>query len=150
MIIWRNLWVLVGIAAIGHGSAVGGSMRADPDDGEQVARSTAVYAEACASCHGVELEGQPDWRSPNEDGAYPAPPHNAEGHIWHHPDKLLFRYVRLGGKEAFKDLPAFKSGMPGFRDTLTDRNIWDVLALIMSSWPERAREYQRTVTENDN
>ena len=28
----------------------------------QLARGAAVYAEACASCHGANLEGQPDWR----------------------------------------------------------------------------------------
>ena len=35
----------------------------------------AIYAARCASCHGANLEGQPDWQSAREDGTYPAPQH---------------------------------------------------------------------------
>ncbi len=138
------------IAALAQWPAMAGSARADSDDPEQVARGTRIYAQSCASCHGARLEGQGDWRSPNPDGTYPAPPHDADGHTWHHPDSLLFRYTKLGGREALKDVPGVKSAMPGFGDGLSDQDIWDVLAFIKSHWPERAREYQRAVTENDN
>jgi mono/diheme cytochrome c family protein len=140
----------VAIAVLAPWPAMADSTRADPDDGEQVARGTRIYAESCASCHGGGLEGQGDWRSPNPDGTYPAPPHDADGHTWHHPDSLLFRYTKLGGQEALKDVPGVKSAMPGFGNALSDQDIWDVLAFIKSHWPERAREYQRAVTENDN
>ena len=36
----------------------------------------------------------------------------------------------------------FKSGMPGFGETLTDAEIWDVLAYIRESWPPRERKAQ--------
>ena len=56
-------------------------------------------------------------------------------------------YLRTGDKSV---LPGIKSAMPGFDDTLKDQDIWDVLAFIKSHWPERAVEYQRAITENDN
>ena len=64
--------------------------RADPNDAAQVAEGRAVYAAQCASCHGANLEGQPDWRVRLPNGRLPAPPHDASGHTWHHPDKALF------------------------------------------------------------
>ncbi|MDZ4135938.1 MAG: hypothetical protein U1D06_10165, partial [Paracoccaceae bacterium] len=27
-----------------------------------------LYVQQCAACHGTNLEGQPDWRSPDETG----------------------------------------------------------------------------------
>lgn len=130
-------------------SVAGSPSPADPDDPDQVARGAEVYAEACATCHGAALEGQVDWRSPKPDGTYPAPPHDAGGHTWHHADSLLFRYTELGGAEALKDVPGVRSGMPGFAGTLSDQDIWDVLAFIKSHWPEDMRQYQHAVTENE-
>ena len=49
----------------------------------------ALYEQHCAACHGANLEGQPDWRSPDESGLYPAPPHDETGHTWHHDDAML-------------------------------------------------------------
>ena len=36
--------------------------QADPDNAEQVALGQQVYTSFCAGCHGVNLEGQPNWR----------------------------------------------------------------------------------------
>lgn len=142
-------WIMVAVVALAGGPSFAGSPLAAPGDTGQVERGAAIYGEACASCHGAQLEGQPNWRSPNPDGTLPAPPHDAEGHTWHHSDKLLFRYVKLGGKEVFKDIPGVKSAMPGFSETLSDDDIWNVLAFIKSHWPEQARAYQEAVTAND-
>ena len=57
-------------------------------DADTIALGRQVYAANCASCHGAELEGQPDWGEPLPNGRYPAPPHDASGHTWHHPDAL--------------------------------------------------------------
>lgn len=103
-----------------------------------------LYAEQCASCHGANLEGQPDWRAPDENGVLPAPPHDETGHTWHHDNQLLFEYTRLGGAEALaaRGVSGFASGMPGFGGTLTDKDIWDVLAYIRSTWPDRVQKIQ--------
>ena len=56
------------------------------------------YQEYCASCHGVNLEGQSNWRSRNEDGTLPAPPHDETGHTWHHETEMLFEYTKRSVK----------------------------------------------------
>lgn len=84
-----------------------------------------LYSETCASCHGINLEGQPDWQSPNSDGVLPAPPHDATGHTWHHDNMLLFEYTKLGGEGALarRNGEGFRSGMPAFEATLSDEDI---------------------------
>ncbi|MCW3782869.1 c-type cytochrome [Defluviimonas salinarum] len=117
---------------------------------EDVAAGERLYAENCASCHGADLEGQPDWRTPGPDGRLPAPPHDESGHTWHHGDGMLFSYTKLGGKAALAARGVkFDSGMPGFADALSDRQIRDILAYIRSTWPDRQREVQaaRTAAE---
>ena len=148
----RVAGLLLSLALLAQGTTVAvavSALSADPEDPDQVARGERIYAKACASCHGTKLEGEADWRSQKSDGTYPAPPHDAEGHTWHHSDRLLFRYTKLGGAAALGDVPGFRSAMPGFAETLSDAEIRDVLAYIKSHWPEEMREYQRAVTEND-
>lgn len=115
---------------------------ADPDDAQQVARGEIVYAENCASCHGRQLEGEANWRSARADGTFPAPPHDETGHTWHHPDDLLFQITKEGGR-AFNP----KSNMPGFGGSLSDADIWAVLAYIKSQWPGPVQERQRQITQ---
>ncbi len=107
-----------------------------------------IYVEYCASCHGANLEGEENWRSPGADGRLPAPPHDETGHTWHHADSLLFDYTKLGGKAlmATKGIE-FDSGMPGFSDQLSDPEIHNVLAYIKSTWPERIQKIQAERSE---
>ena len=114
-------------------------------DERDLANGQSLYAEHCASCHGANLEGQPDWRTADENGVLPAPPHDETGHTWHHDNQLLFEYTRLGGEEALaaRGVTGFASGMPGFGDALSDDGIWDILAYIRSTWPDRVQEVQQ-------
>ena len=48
----------------------------------------------------MNLEGQPDWQTPDDNGTLPAPPHDETGHEWHHDNRLLFEYTQLGGAAA--------------------------------------------------
>lgn len=124
--------------------------RANPDDVQQVARGKPVYANHCAACHGVRLEGQPDWRNKLPSGRMPAPPHDATGHTWHHPDPVLFGITKHGlipGKYA---PPGYQSDMPAYGGTLSDEDIWAVLAYIKSSWPQEIRETQHKMTLQKN
>ena len=102
-----------------------------------------VYAENCAGCHGANLEGQPNWRQRNAQGRLPAPPHDARGHTWHHDDATLFGITKLGTAE-FTGLP-IESDMLGFKDILSDEEIWAVLAYIKSRWPARVRRQQDAI-----
>ncbi len=103
-----------------------------------------LYVENCASCHGTDLKGQPDWQATNADGVLPAPPHDKTGHTWHHDNKLLFDYTKLGGKAALavRGVADFNSGMPAFEGALSDDDIWNILAYIRSTWPKRLQKVQ--------
>lgn len=130
--------ITMALALAGSVASVGA---ADPDDPALVALGEEVYAEHCASCHGAELEGEPDWQRALPDGTFPAPPHDASGHTWHHPDALLFGITKFGGQALAP--PGFKSSMPAFGDQLGDREIWAVLAFIKSRWPAEIRAAQQ-------
>jgi len=93
-----------------------------------------LYAQHCASCHGANLEGQPDWRKRLPNGRFPAPPHDASGHTWHHPDEVLFAITKHGLAPPYA--PAgYESDMPAFGGKLSDQEIRAVLAYIESRWP---------------
>jgi mono/diheme cytochrome c family protein len=68
----------------------------------------------------------------------PAPPHDASGHTWHHPDRVLFDITKRGTAAVVGG--GYESGMPGFGGTLTDAEIRATLAYIKSTWPRRVRE----------
>ena len=109
-----------------------------------------LYLDFCAACHGAKLEGAPDWQTPGPDGRLPAPPHDETGHTWHHGDTFLFDYVRKGGQAVLDDLGVrYNSGMPPFKDVLSDAEIEAILSYIRSTWPQRIRDFQagRTAQE---
>ena len=112
---------------------------------EEVAIGRELYAESCASCHGVNLEGQPDWKRRLENGRMPAPPHDETGHTWHHSDEDLFTITKSGVEAV---VPGYESDMPAFEGVLTDEQIRAILAYIKSTWPERQRGFQAEVTAN--
>jgi mono/diheme cytochrome c family protein len=116
----------------------------DPNDPALIATGRTVYAVACAECHGGNLEGEPNWRTPHPDGSLPAPPHDASGHTWHHPDKVLFGITRDGGASVAPK--GFPSRMPAFGGQLSEREIWAVLAYIKSTWPPDIRQRQESLS----
>jgi S-disulfanyl-L-cysteine oxidoreductase SoxD len=118
----------------------GGRISADPDDATLVARGKASYAQHCASCHGADLEGQPNWRQPLPNGRWPAAPHDAGGHTWHHSDEVLFRVTKFGMGALVHDRD---SDMPAFDGVLGDADIWAVLSYIESTWPPDIRARQQ-------
>lgn len=125
-----------------------GKSPADPGDPEQVARGRFVYDRHCAACHGIRLEGQPNWQSKLPTGRMPAPPHDASGHTWHHPDGILFGITKYGLVPGKYAPPRYESDMPTFGAQLPDEEIWAVLAYIKSSWPDKIREAQMEMTRN--
>ena len=112
---------------------------------DTIALGREVYAEHCAACHGANLEGQPDWKVRLPSGRLPAPPHDASGHTWHHPDAVLFRIVEEGTSAVVGD--RYESDMPAFGGILSDAEIEAVLAYLKSTWPVRERQFQEQVSE---
>ncbi len=107
---------------------------------EQITLGQTVYAKSCAACHGVNLEGKPNWQVPLSDGSLPPPPHDSTGHTWHHPDELLIDIIANGGD------PKYNSQMPAFKDQLTSEQVAAVLEFIKSRWGRDEREYQWWMT----
>ena len=106
-----------------------------------------LYQENCASCHGANLEGQPDWRSRLPNGRLPAPPHDASGHTWHHTDRVLLDIVKRGTAAIVGN--GYESDMPGFKEVLTDEEITAIIDYIKSTWPDRLRASQESRTLAD-
>lgn len=132
---------LVGAAflAFRPGSAEQSRIELRADNPETVARGAEVYAANCASCHGANLEGQPDWRARGPDGRLPAPPHDPTGHTWHHDGDTLFHLTKYGVGRMIGD-PDYATNMPVYEGTLTDEEIVAVLSYIKSTWPQDIRD----------
>jgi mono/diheme cytochrome c family protein len=147
----RSAWVGIGLVAL---AAVGAAVwtfvprevRIDASDARAVARGERLYAAHCASCHGRNLEGQPEWQSRNAQGRLPAPPHDEHGHTWHHDDQVLFEVTKFGlAKHA---PPGYQSDMPAFGDSLSDKDIIATLAFIKSRWPALIHDKRREAGMN--
>lgn len=143
----RTLLLVVAAAvAVGLGAAIIGNpfvaksaaITLKPDDAEVLALGEKVYRAQCAACHGSHLEGQPNWRERGADGMLPAPPHDASGHTWHHPDELLFRITKHGVAKA-ANLNDYRSAMPVYEGVLSDDEIVAALSWIKAQWPPKVR-----------
>ncbi len=119
-----------------------------PDDPQVIARGQQVYAETCASCHGADLKGEPNWRSPDSDGMLPAPPQDETGHTWHHSEKLLFELTKYGIAAA-SGLKDHKTRMPIYDGVLSDDDIIAVLSFIKSRWPENIQQRHSEMSAHD-
>ena len=96
-------------------------------------RGMELYAENCSSCHMGNISGHPEWKTTlDEDGHRRAPPLNGTAHTWHHPPEWLFNVIRYG---FIKMDPNYEGKMLG-NESLSDEDIWSILAFIKSVWPE--------------
>ncbi len=128
--------VAIAIFALGGDKPPAHALR--PNDASLLVRGGQIYTERCAACHGAELKGQPNWRTRTEDGLLPAPPHDAGGHTWHHPDDVLFRITKFGVARG-AGIADYRSAMPAYDGVLSDEDIVAVLSWIKSRWPESVR-----------
>lgn len=123
------------IAACGTGGDSG-------DAASVVDQGAALYATYCAACHGTNLEGDPNWMTPNADGSYNPPPQDATGHTWHHGDPTLVQLISQGS-------PFRESKMPVFGDVLTEEQIVSILEFFRSNWGEQERAFQEEATARE-
>ena len=134
---WGLMLAAAGVVALGavwmtRNGGEAGARVLKPDDAAVVARGETVYRANCAACHGERLQGQPGWRTT----AGKAPPHDATGHTWHHPEQLLVRITKLGTAKLYG---ARGGAMPGFGGQLSDADIIAALSYIKSRWPGEIR-----------
>jgi len=137
--------ILGGLALAAGGLALTQLGQAPTDPAISLAEGARLYQDHCASCHGANLEGEPNWRERRADGTLPAPPHDGSGHTWHHPDSQLFAITKQGTAALVGG--DYKSDMRGFAAELSDAEIWAVLAYIRSRWPADIRAKQAEITQ---
>lgn len=122
----------------------------DPSDTQHVVYGRSLYVSYCAACHGSKLEGQtPNWRERGANGRLPAPPHDASGHTWHHPDSVLFDITRNGMVPGRTAPEGYESNMPAYAGILSDEEIIAVLAYIKSTWPDDILALHQEVNRNE-
>ncbi len=107
-----------------------------PATGDDFVRGRALYNDKCASCHGINGQGQ----MPNPLAAGQAPPHDDTGHTWHHSDQLNFRTVWFGRN--------IMGNMPGFQTQMTIDDVILVLAYIKTWWQDDMLARQIEFTQN--
>ncbi len=137
------LIIAVGGYVIGRFADTPGPEATGAGGAAQLALGKKAYDAQCAACHGANLEGQSNWRQRLPSGELPAPPHDASGHTWHHPDQWLFDITKHGTLRFAP--PGYKSTMKGFADVLSDAEITAVLAFIKASWPPEIRARQARI-----
>lgn len=101
-----------------------------------LAEGESLYAANCSRCHGFETGGSM---------TDIPPPHNANGHTWHHPDQQLMEIVLNGLDFAVEG----QQTMPAFKDELTPEQVQAILAYVKTWWTDEQRAYQATVTASE-
>lgn len=111
-----------------------------PLDPAVVAAGRQVYLQHCATCHGANAQGAPNWQRPNAQGDMPAPPHDDSGHTWRHSDAELTAIILHGLRDPFNKTPGLT--MPPFTGVLTPQQIAAVITYFKSLWSPAHRRYQ--------
>lgn len=149
----RWLWLLIvgmTLAACGRQTAASsgpGAPSYPTLDAAQVDRGRALYQQQCASCHGSNAEGAPNWATPGPDGFFLPPPHDDTGHTWHHSDRVLYEVIRDGMSDPLK--PGSPLRMPAFGDKLSDVEIRALITYFKSLWTAEHRQWQAEETRKD-
>ena len=104
-----------------------------------------IYKDSCASCHGINLEGQIGWQTEIVDGRRLAPPHDETGHTWHHSDKYLFMITKYGIEDIIGQ--NYANNMPAYENILSDKEIISVLSYIKSTWPNKVKKIHDQIND---
>ena len=148
---WKGLLILsLGLASCASRTSTQGRTPLPPLptlNTAMVQEGKEVYQANCATCHGAEAEGSPNWATPGPDGLYPAPPHTDAGHTWHHSDRVLYETIYSGMGDPLK--PGSPLRMLAFGDKLSDKEIRAVIEYFKSLWNAENRRWQWEQTLND-
>lgn len=121
----------------------------DPKDARLVIAGKPLYEQHCASCHGVNMQGQLNWRIRMANGRLPAPPHDDSGHTWHHSDQVLLNITLNGLVPGVTAPPGYQSDMPAYQSILSEQQARAVLAYIKSFWSEQSLSTQMEITRRE-
>jgi len=124
------LVVALALSSCGRGSGQGRTSASKAF----VERGATLYQANCLVCHGGATGGNLKDIPP---------PHNANGHTWHHADQQLVEMTLNGITFSLEE-----QKMPAFKDKLTEEDVQAILAYIKTWWTGEQREMQRKATEN--
>ena len=133
--------VVVSLALVG-GLRVGTDQTSN--DEPDIERGSRLYDSYCVECHGGATGGSI---------TDIPPPHNANGHTWHHADCELKDIILDGSDETteamreMRGVPDSVPVMPAFDDVLSEEEVKDILAHIKTWWTEQQREWQARATQ---
>ena len=102
--------------------SLAGVTSADTGNATLVATGRQLYVTRCASCHGIDLEGDPAWPHRQQNGLMPASPLSARGQVKQQDDSWIFRTIKEGGQATGPS--GYSSAMPPFGSALSDAQIW--------------------------
>ena len=142
----RRLLMGAMLTAASHVAIVRAADEASSLDSESVKSGQAIYGQYCASCHGANAQGAPDWQERDERGELPAPPHNAEGHTWRHSDAMLSEMVSKGRRDPFNKTKRLT--MLAFGDVLSAEQIRAVITYLKTLWTPEQRGFQVEESRN--
>ncbi len=121
-----------------------GTSLADAENKAQVDLGRVTYQQHCMDCHGERLKGKPTWhrtiKSQNQAGT----PLNADGVTWHLSDQRLFSAIATGVRvkgektKQIHDVP--------FAGTVSDDEIWALIAYFKTTWTARQLHSQQETT----
>jgi mono/diheme cytochrome c family protein len=112
---------------------------------ELVVEGKRIYQQYCASCHGAQGEGAPDWEQQNALGELPPPPHGPAGHTWKHSDAMLYRIISQGWRDPWNKTDRLT--MPAFGKVLTPHEIKAVITYLKTLWTPEQRQFQEQESE---
>lgn len=136
----RNL-LAVSVILIGLTTATADAGQGPPSPDPGLTRTgRMVYLQHCASCHGDQGAGAPNWQQPDAQGELPAPPHDADGHTWKHSDAMLYRIVRNGWRDHFNKTDRLT--MPAFANVLSPQETRAVITYLKTLWTSEQRRFQ--------
>jgi mono/diheme cytochrome c family protein len=140
------LTVFVSACSSGDDAADDGVIAPAAEGSETYSLGQTIYNAQCASCHGIDGQGQFPEAPMERDatGRFGAPPHNETGHTWHHDDATLIEITRDGGMGD----PVNFYAMPAFDSVLSDAEIEAVIAYIKTMWTstQQAQQRERTLS----
>ena len=102
-----------------------------------------LYNTYCVSCHGGPTGGRM---------MDIPPPHNSNGHTWHHPDCQLTEIILNGSGEMGTMMRRMMGAsettptMPAFSGTLAPEDVEAILAYIKTWWTPQQRTTQASIT----
>ena len=103
---------------------------------EMIARGAELYAANCQACHGGATGGTLKDIPP---------PHNANGHTWHHADQQIMNMVLNGISFSLEE-----QKMPSFQGALVEEEVEDISAYMKTWWTKKQLVSQQEVTRQWN